>query len=147
SVAYKALDGVIDGLSRWLLALPERQSARYVPRHTEALLRLFPVLGRVPFLSADVEAPVAAEPREMRRRGFGALRELLARVADRSRLILWIDDVQWSDLDSAALLQSLLEPPDPPAALVLLSYRSEDRESIPFLRTLAEAGELANVSS
>ena len=146
SVSYKALDDIVDGLSRWLLGLPESECARFVPRHTGALLRLFPVLGRVPSLSVDADA-APAEPREVRQRGFGALRELLARVGDRRRLVLWIDDVQWSDLDSAALLRALLEPSDPPGALVILSYRSEERATVPLLRTLAQADELASVSS
>jgi tetratricopeptide (TPR) repeat protein len=146
SVAYKALDGAVDGLSRWLLGLRDADAARLLPRHTGALLRLFPVLGRVPFLSTDAESAAGAEPHEIRRRGFGALRELLARVGDRRQLVLWIDDLQWSDLDSAALLRALLEPPDAPAVLVVLSYRSEDREQIPFLRVLADAEELAGVS-
>jgi len=147
SVSYKALDDIVDGLSRWLIGLPESECARFAPRHTGALLRLFPVLGRVPSLSADADSAAPAEPREVRQRGFAALRELLARVGDRRRLVLWIDDVQWSDLDSAALLRALLEPSDPPAALVVLSYRSEERATVPLLRTLAQADELASVSS
>ncbi len=136
SVPYKALDALVDGLSRLLLAMPEAEVAAVQPRHTAELVRLFSVLGRVPALAAAPDPGGDAEPHEMRRRGFAALRELLAGIAARRRLVLWIDDLQWGDLDSAALLRELLRPPDAPAMLVLLSYRSEDRAAAPWLSAI-----------
>jgi hypothetical protein len=140
SLSYNALDAVIDVLSRWLVSLPEEEVQPLMPQHAGALIRLFPVLGRVEAFerpapqqgAATLQAarPQATEPREVRRRGVSALRALLGRLADRQPLILWIDDLQWSDADSAALLRELLRPPGAPAMLVLLSYRSEDRDHI-----------------
>lgn len=137
SVPYKALDTVIDELSRVLLALPPTLQAEIFPHHAASLTRLFPVLARVPSLAKGNGVPEDAEPYEIRRQGFAALRELLAGLANRQRIVLWIDDLQWGDLDSAALLRELLRPPDAPGLLLLLSYRSQVRDNIRLVDGLA----------
>ena len=138
TIPFKAVDGLIDQLSRYLTRQMTGQLAVLMPRHVDALVRLFPVLGRVPFPAAASRgtSPPEEEPHIVRRRAEMALRDLLGRLADRVPLVLWVDDVQWGDTDSAALLRAVLRPPDPPPVLVLLSYRSENRGSNPLLRAI-----------
>ncbi len=137
SVPYKALDTLIDALTSHLLTRGARDTDQ-LPDTIAALSRLFPVLHRVPAI-ATAPAVVIPDDREMRRAAFAALRELLTTLGARQPLVLVIDDLQWGDVDSARLLAELLQPPDPPRMLLLLSYRAEYLDRSACLRTLAEA--------
>jgi len=139
SVPYKAFDGVIDALTRHLRRLTRLQVEALLPRDVHAIMRLFPVLGRVEAIAAAPRVGAdAPDPTELRRRAFGALRELLARVADRRPLIIAIDDLQWGDLDSIALLGDLLKPPYPPPMTVVAAFRDESEWDNPTLRALRQ---------
>ena len=140
SVPYKALDGVIDDLSRYLGSIPREHVKNLMPHDLPAVTRVFPVLLQVDAI-ADVRGDqelASADPLVLRRRAFEALRELLGRLANRQSLVICIDDLQWADADSAVLLEELLRPPSPPAMLTLLCFRSEETAAKPFLRSLLE---------
>jgi len=140
SVPFKALDGVIDDLSHHLASIPRPDVERLLPPDVAALTRVFPVLLQVRAIAAlRHDRPLeSADPQSLRRRAFSALRDLFGRIADRRRLVICIDDLQWADADSAVLLEDLLWPPFAPAMLTLLCFRSEETAGNPFLRALLD---------
>ncbi|HVE86591.1 MAG TPA: protein kinase, partial [Myxococcales bacterium] len=142
SVPYKVFDSLIDALSRHLNTLPPADAASLMPRDVHVLARLFPSLMRAP---AVVNAPrpglESRDAHELSRRASAALKELLGRIARRAPLVMFVDDLHWGDLDSARLLGDLVVPPDPPRALLIASYRSEELSSNQVLRTLLESAE------
>ena len=129
---YKAVDGVVDQLSRYLGQLPEAEAKALLPRNLQLLAKLFPVLEP---MAALAQAALAApeDPVVLRTRAFLALRELLRSIAQRAPLVLMIDDLQWADTDSFVLLSELLRLPEPPPLLLLTTVRESsgafDRDS------------------
>ncbi len=139
SMPFKALDGVVDSLTKHLLSLPEATVEALMPPEVLALARLFPVMRQVDAVfNAPQNEDDIPDPVTLRQKAFMAARELLARLSDRQQLVLYIDDLQWSDADSTTLIEDLLRPPDAPPLLLLTSFRTEDLESKPFLKTLLD---------
>jgi hypothetical protein len=139
SVPFKALDAVIDALSRYLRNIGDVAAAAMAPRALSELCRVFPVLSRVPgFTRAMSPRALTADPQEVRLFAFGALKELFVRLADRRALVIVIDDMQWGDADSGLLLSRILAPPDPPPLLLIGCYRSDEAARTPLLRLLRD---------
>jgi serine/threonine protein kinase len=137
SVPYKAVDSLVDSLTRLLIRIEKKERPVATPRHASALARLFPVLKRVPSLADLRDVPVE-DSHDVRREAFGALRELVSTLATRQPLVLYIDDVQWGDVDSVALLHEIMRPPQAPPVLLLMTYREEEAGTSPFLREMKE---------
>ena len=119
-VPYKALDGVIDALTQLHGAPRSRGGGGAAAGADRRSWRtVFPVLLRV---EAVARAPEPAgdvrDPLQLRARVFAAVRELSSRLADRRPLVVIIDDLQWADADSLALLAEIMRPPDAPALLL-----------------------------
>jgi hypothetical protein len=139
SVPYKALDGVIDELSRYLRSVSPGRVDALLPANVTALARVFPVLLQVETIAARVRgAPqeMDADPLRVRQRAIEALQAVFATLSRSCLLVIWIDDLQWSDADSIVLLEELLAAP--PAMLTLMCFRQEEVGSKAFLQDLLD---------
>ncbi|MCA9720429.1 MAG: AAA family ATPase, partial [Myxococcales bacterium] len=137
-VPYNAFDAVISDLGRYLARWPEPAVAALLPEDQGALLRVFPVLGQVPGLGAVEPASALVGELELRDRGLAALRELLAGLAERFTLIVWMDDVHWADVDSASVLRALTRGPDAPPILWVLGHLTSAPQACPLLTMAIE---------
>ena len=140
SIPYKALDGIMDALSAHLRGLSTPADVRAaLPRDVHSIARLFPVLLSVPtvaMMPQRTHADIA--PPEARRRGVDALRELWGRLADRQRLIIHIDDLQWADVDSLVLLDAILRHPYAPSLLLIATFRDRAPTQAPTLERFVD---------
>jgi len=113
SVPFKALDDLVDRLSQYLKALRSTEAEVLAPRDTPSLVRMFPrarASGGHPTGGSRVSTSFDAE--ELRHRAFGSLQDLLASPRRAEDPVLAIDDLQWGDLDSLAIV-SALAPANP----------------------------------
>ena len=139
SMPYKAIDPLIDALAQHLQRLRNIDVARLLTRDAGILARLFPVLmGVEEIRRAPHPAIDHLDSLTVRRRAAEALRDLLCALGERAPLMLFIDDVQWGDADSAAILQQVLRQPDGPALLLIAACRSEDAAGSVLARSLRD---------
>ncbi|WP_082362267.1 serine/threonine-protein kinase PknK [Chondromyces crocatus] len=110
SVPYKAVDGMIDALSLHLAALPQAEARALLPPDAGLLGAAFPVLRKVHAIDAADGAPRVIDPAELRGLTFAAIRALFSALCRRSPVVLAIDDLQWADADSLALLAEIMRP-------------------------------------
>jgi hypothetical protein len=135
SVQYKAVDNLMDALCVHLMRMRREDVAAVLPSDLGLLARLFPVLRRIAPRSES--AATATDPNELRQRAFSALRALLSGLAATRPIVVWIDDIQWADLDSAELLAQLTGGPGAPPILLVTCCRADDVDANPVLNRLA----------
>ncbi len=123
TVPYKAFDGIVDDLARHLGTLDARQCRALLPSNAKLLAQIFPVLSRVKPLTRLALPSVPRDPLVLRSQTFAVLREILARLAQHCPLLLLIDDLQWTDLDSLTIMEELLTSADAPACMLLATGR------------------------
>ena len=117
SVPFKGIDAMVDALSESLLDQPDpdellRGGVRY-------LATVFPVLNRVPGVAAATSKQRKIDnPTLLREQAFGELERLFAALARTSTIVLYLDDLQWADRGTLALLGWLSRAEAAPLLLV-----------------------------
>lgn len=132
SAPFKAFDGIVECLIRYLRNFSSEEAMNLKPEHHEYLLQLFHALGRSNFF-ANLPVPKieVEDHHELRRRSFAAFKEMLSALGKNRPLVVVIDDMQWTDPDSLNLLEQLVcEDGAPQMLLILLSrYLDESAKS------------------
>ncbi|WP_257448423.1 protein kinase domain-containing protein [Archangium lipolyticum] len=136
SVPFKGFDAAVDELCRNIHLLPLDVQQELLDASTVETARLFPVLRSLPSLQEARATTETLEPSEQRRRAFQGLKNLLTRLSRTGPVVLFLDDVQWGDVDGARLMMELLAPPEPPPILFMTSCRSDEEARSPFLQEL-----------
>ncbi|HLK92138.1 MAG TPA: protein kinase [Polyangia bacterium] len=121
---FKALDGLVDVLTGLLRQLDPDTLGRIIPDRAAVLLQAFPVLGRIPLIAHAPHEHVGPDPREVRDSMFAAFRQLLRALGERAPIVAYVDDLQWADADSLALLSEVLRPPEAPRLLLVGTLRT-----------------------
>jgi len=137
TLPFKALDSVIDDLVEQLMTWPFEDCQKIVPPDVQDLVRVFPTLVRVPaFRVTDQPESQATDPQERRRRAVTAFEALLHRLSEQRHVVVFMDDLQWGDGDSAQLVRPLLHGPDDPPVLWIGTYRSDEAEQSGYLTAM-----------
>jgi eukaryotic-like serine/threonine-protein kinase len=125
TLPFNALDNVVDLLSHCLAGLNSNDQAYVLPDGIMRLCEIFPVLRRVKLTENErYFLPALRDAKELRNQAFVAFCDLLKRLARTQPVVLFIDDLQWADRDSFALLQALTQQPGAPPLLLIASCRT-----------------------
>lgn len=137
SIGYKAVDGVVDDLVTVLSEMSDAETRQVLPGALADLVQLFPALrgcSAVAQLAGD--AVERDDQALVRQRAIAAFTELLRNLSALASLVVWIDDLQWSDAESALILGPALGGMTPVPLLFIGSYRTDRPEHIPLLHGL-----------
>lgn len=144
TVPFKALDVLLDDLVAELSSRPELLVGGAGQLDLQALMNVFPVLRELPGLvPASFQEGFEASPRTFGSRAMAQLVDLLGALATRGPLTLVLDDAQWGDTDSAAVLAELVS--SGPPLLLVLSVRETRGAPSDFLRTFLDLSEASRL--
>ena len=135
SVPFKVIDSQIDSLVRFLNSRPLEEVENQLPDDIDMLVHLFPLLNRLTSIKHRSTRDLSAiDDKQIRYRAFSALKKLLFNIGQSLPVLMFVDDLQWGDADSAEIVINLLSPPEPLSIFFLANFRSDEAEQSPFLK-------------
>lgn len=125
---FKAFDAVVEDIVTQFegdVCLSDAVERSALLAAVEAASLAFPVLSRLARSTSVLRTQTPRDAHAKRHLAFCGVRDLLHALSARLRVVVYIDDWQWVDADSIALLSAILSPPSPPPFLLLITARSE----------------------
>lgn len=124
-IPFGAWDSVVDDITRWLCAASEEVVARVWPRDDSMLVRIFPMLQGVPGASHTNTTSALGDARQ-RRQAFDAFKSLLRAMSHEIEVLICLNDLQWADRDSLALLSTLFDGNENPQVTAVATIRTAE---------------------
>ena len=139
SLPFNAIDAIVDSVARAVRT--ERPPAvEEVMKRAVAMTQLFPTLSFGALVNSDDETVVLPPtPQRVMTMAVSELHELLTAMARARTIVLFLDDAQWGDYQSAEIFQRLLDVAPTPPIVLVLCYSTEDWRTSLLLQALTNS--------
>ncbi|MGZ8779370.1 MAG: protein kinase domain-containing protein, partial [Thermoanaerobaculia bacterium] len=136
SLPFNAIDAIVDSIARAARTEPSPAIDRVLSQSV-SMTRLFPTLD-FPSASSIEDATLIVPPTPALAMAKAALElhALLAALAGDRPIVLFLDDAQWGDYQSAQIFLRLLRAEATPRIVLVLAYRTEDWRTSLLLQTI-----------
>ncbi|HEU4888709.1 MAG TPA: AAA family ATPase, partial [Thermoanaerobaculia bacterium] len=137
SLPFNAIDAIVDSVARHVRTHPSPAIDEMMSRCV-AMTGLFPTLA-FPTSAASSEDEtilMPPTPSQVLARASHELHALLAAMADGRRVVLFLDDSQWGDYQSAEVFLRLLNPSHSLPLVLVLCYSTDDWRTSLLLQAL-----------
>ena len=126
-------------LVRTWCEIPEHAGAEDINRRLRNKLAAFgdDMNAVLPAIRTILDLPVedaewlALEPAVRRQRIFAAARSIILRAAEMRPLLLWFEDMQWTDAETRTLIEGIAKEIESSRLLIIMTYRPEYKYNWP----------------
>ncbi|HXS17504.1 MAG TPA: AAA family ATPase, partial [Polyangiaceae bacterium] len=133
AISYNAFDGIMDDLRTHIETQNMNEVGLLLPLDWDLLVDIFPSLGFGEYQATGVA--VETDAPAYRLLAFRAFRDVLYNISQKRPVVLIIDDAQWADRDSAAILSEVLSKS---FGLLLLVVRRPVEDPGPMLHLVSK---------
>lgn len=137
SLPFNAIDAIVDSVARHVRMQPSAATDEMLSRCV-AMTALFPTLA-FPATAAsneDETVMLPPTPSQLLARAASELQSLLTALADGRPVVLFLDDAQWGDYQSAEVFLRLLDPRHSLPLVLILCYSTDDWRTSLLLQAL-----------
>ena len=137
SLPFNAIDAIVDSVARQVRTEPSA-AIDTLMNHSVAMTGLFPTLAFPSSAASNEDETVLMPPTQTQllTRASAELHSLLTMLADGRPVVLFLDDAQWGDYQSAEVFLRLLDPSRSLPLVLILCYSTDDWRTSLLLQAL-----------